>query len=136
MHIYFAGSIRGGREDAALYTEIIKLLGNYGQVLTEHIGSTEITGAGEPLPAQDIYERDMDWLLGANVVVAEVTTASLGVGYEIGEAVALGKKVLCLYRDEEGKQLSAMIEGNPEVKVVRYTGIADMKPIFDSFFKK
>ena len=35
------------------------------------------------------------------VIVAEVTRASLGVGYEIGRAVAAGKKVLCIYRKDE-----------------------------------
>jgi hypothetical protein len=37
------------------------------------------------------------------VVVAEVTQPSLGVGYEIGRAVAMNKKILCLYRPQEGK---------------------------------
>ncbi len=36
--LYFAGSIRGGREDAALYRRIIQELGKYGDVLTEHVG--------------------------------------------------------------------------------------------------
>ena len=31
-------------------------------------------------------------------LVAEVTQPSLGVGYELGRAVAMGKKILCLYR--------------------------------------
>lgn len=38
-------------------------------------------------------------------VVAEVTQPSLGVGYEIGRAVAMGKKILCLYRPQEGKSM-------------------------------
>ena len=36
-------------------------------------------------------------------MVAEVTQPSLGVGYEIGRAVAMGKKVLCLYRPSPDK---------------------------------
>lgn len=35
--IYFAASIRGGRDDVALYSELIKHLGKYGKVLTEHL---------------------------------------------------------------------------------------------------
>ncbi len=34
------------------------------------------------------------------VLVAEVTQVSMGVGYEIGRAVAMGKKILCLYRPQ------------------------------------
>ncbi len=37
------------------------------------------------------------------VLVAEVTQVSLGVGYEIGRAVAMGKKILCLYRPQPDK---------------------------------
>ena len=37
IKIYFAGSIRGGREDKILYSQIIENLKKYGTVLTEHI---------------------------------------------------------------------------------------------------
>ena len=37
MKIYFAGAIRGGREDVARYLEIVERLRQYGAVLTEHI---------------------------------------------------------------------------------------------------
>lgn len=37
------------------------------------------------------------------VVVAEVTQPSLGVGYELGRAVDMKKKVLCLFRPSSGR---------------------------------
>lgn len=37
------------------------------------------------------------------MVVAEVTQPSLGVGYELGRAVALHKPVLCLFRPQSGR---------------------------------
>ena len=40
--IYFCGSIRGGRDDAALYKRIIDQLKEYGEILTEHIGDVNI----------------------------------------------------------------------------------------------
>ena len=43
MKIYFAGSIRGGREDAQLYENIIAYLGEKGLVLTEHVGNTDLS---------------------------------------------------------------------------------------------
>lgn len=42
---------------------------------------------------------------------AQVTVASLGVGYELGRAVAMGKRCLCLYRPQGGRKLSAMVRG-------------------------
>ena len=40
-----------------------------------------------------------------SVLVAEVTQASLGVGYEIGRAVAMDKRILCLFRPESDKRM-------------------------------
>ncbi len=134
MNIYFAGSIRGGRDDKELYLQIIALLGKYGTVLTEHIGDKELTHMGETLAVDFIYNRDMNWLNQSDVVVAEVTTPSLGVGYEIAKADGQ-KKVLCLYREHEGKSLSAMISGNSNVQVEKYKSLADIEEIMQVFFK-
>ncbi|KAB5581942.1 hypothetical protein PHYPO_G00181420 [Pangasianodon hypophthalmus] len=114
MNIYFCGSIRGGRQDVKIYQKIVKKLQNYGQVLTEHVTHDDISEKGEnALPEGDaaIYDRDMEWLTQSDVVVAEVTQPSFGVGYEIGQAMAMKKRILCLFRPSSGKVLSAMIRG-------------------------
>jgi len=136
MKIYFAGSIRGGRDDKELYLEIINLLGKYGKVLTEHIGDKTLSAMGEDGPTDEyIYDRDMEWLNEADIVVAELTTPSLGVGYEIGKME--GKKpILCLYREQDGKKLSAMMGGNKNVKLEIYRAVDDLEPILKKFFKQ
>jgi 2'-deoxynucleoside 5'-phosphate N-hydrolase len=134
MKIYFAGAIRGGREDVALYFEIIELLGQYGQVLTEHVGNPELTGAGEVDDDRGIHDRDLAWLKEAEYLVAEVTTPSLGVGYEIGKSTEWGKPTLCLYRPREGRALSAMIAGCPGVVVREYHSREELRKAFDDFF--
>ena len=120
MKIYFAGSIRGGRDDAGLYSEMIALLQKYGEVLTEHIGDKQLSIHGEGHAAEYIFQRDVDWVREADVIVAEVTTPSLGVGYEIGLAEQLGKKIVCLYRPQLDRKLSAMILGNSKLTIVEY----------------
>ncbi len=136
MKIYFAGSIRGGHDDKNLYLEIINLLGKYGKVLTEHIGDKTLSAMGEDgLTDKYIYDRDMAWLNEADVVVAEVTTPSLGVGYEIGK-MENNKPILCLYREQDGKRISAMIGGNENVKFEKYRTIQDLGLILAEFFKK
>lgn len=134
MNIYFAGSIRGGRQDKDLYLQIIKLLEAYGTVLTEHVADPSLTSEGEDGPSdQYIYERDMNWLSSADVLVAEVTTPSLGVGYELGKAE--GKiPVLCLYRPQEGKRLSAMIMGCEGFTVSTYRTFSEVESIVQKFF--
>jgi nucleoside 2-deoxyribosyltransferase len=77
----------------------------------------------------------MIWLLDADIVVAEVTTASLGVGYEIGRALENGKKIICLFRPSSGKRLSAMIEGAPGVITESYETLEEAKKIIDKHLK-
>jgi 2'-deoxynucleoside 5'-phosphate N-hydrolase len=134
MNIYFAGSIRGGREDKALYLEIIRLLGEYGHVHTEHIGDAQLSVVGEAADNRMIHDRDLSWLQESEYVVAEVTTPSLGVGYELGKATEWGKPTLCLFRPSDGRALSAMIAGSGGVKVHEYQRAAELRGIFDEFF--
>ena len=112
MTIYFAGAIRGGRADRDLYRQIVERLRGYGTVLTEHIAEATLTDRGESLSNREIHDRDLAWLRSADFLVAEVTTPSLGVGYEVGRAIEWGKPVLCLFRPAVDRTLSAMIAGS------------------------
>ena len=135
MIIYFAGSIRGGRQDAELYRQLISHLKKYGRVLTEHIGDEDLDTTGETgLDDSSIHDRDISWVLESDVVIAEVTTISLGVGYEIGRAVENQKMIVCLYRQQPGKRLSAMIAGSPDIINYEYKNIGDATIKLDSFF--
>ena len=137
MKIYFAGSIRGGREDADLYMQIIEILSNYGEVLTEHVGDPSLTSLGDDGPSDRfIHDRDLEWLQVADVLVAEVTQVSMGVGYEIGRAVEAGKPVLCLFRPGAGKNLSAMIAGCPGLQLAEYQNQEEARHCIHEFLKK
>ena len=129
MKIYFAGSIRGGREDKQKYFELIEFLSAHAEVLTEHVGLESLGDSGETELHDDaIYQRDLEWLSSADAVVAEVTTPSLGVGYEIGIAEKLGKPILCLFDESRaGYRLSAMLSGNENLQVSRYQAIGEAK---------
>jgi len=134
MKVYFAGSIRGGRQDAALYGQIVRKLKRYGRVLTEHVGET--SAADDDISDEAIYERDMTWLKQADMIVAEVTVPSHGVGYEIARAETLGLPVLCLYRPQTGYRLSALIAGNPAIRCKRYQRPAQLDEILEAFFRQ
>ncbi|KAK2824745.1 hypothetical protein Q5P01_021920 [Channa striata] len=139
MKIYFCGSIRGGRDDVHLYRRIVDKLRDYGTVLTEHVSSSELTDRGEDAKAAGdklIHDRDMDWLRQAEVVVAEVTQPSLGVGYELGRAVDMKKKILCLFRLSSGRTLSAMIRGaeDSDLFLVRDYREDEAENVLEQFF--
>ena len=135
MKIYFAGSIRGGRSDQSAYFKIINLLKNYGEVFTEHVGDHKLTAQGEVnIADEQVYKRDMKWLMSTDVLVVDVTTPSLGVGYEIASAEILGKKILCIYRESAEKRISGMINGNRNLTVKIYKTIDDVTAILKEFF--
>lgn len=112
MKVYFACSIRGGG-DTSLYITILDAIKSTGaEVLSEIFVHDAINLGGSPLPATDIYQRDIGMINECNIVIAEVTNPSLGVGYELAYAEKLGKPILCLFGDSTDKKLSAMVDGN------------------------
>lgn len=126
LRIYFSGSIRGGRQDAQLYNDLINYLNTLGNVLSAHIGQLDL-GDEREIPPCQIHDRDLTWLKSADVVIAEVSVPSLGVGYELGRAVDMGKPILCLYRKNEDRILSAMVSGSPGILSVVYEDMEEAK---------
>lgn len=116
--IYFAGSIRGGREDAALYHRLIIKMQEKHRVLTEHVGNLALS-AKESENDNAIYEQDTAWLRECDVVIAECTRPSLGVGYELAYAERYEKPVHIFYRRSE-TELSAMLSGDSYFKIHPY----------------
>ncbi len=123
--IYFAAAIRGGRDMAQTYGQILTYLQKYDMVLDPHVGDSKLSAAGEMLDAATIYQRDMAWLKECDYVFAEVSTPSLGVGYEIATALNLGKKVICLFQKDTN--LSAMLQGNPNLTLISYENLNDIE---------
>ena len=104
------------------------MIGKLGEVLTEHVGRPDLTEEGEKdLTDGEIFQSDMTWLHECDAVIAEVSTPSLGVGYEIGVAETLEKPILCLFRPDVGLRLSAMISGNDRLSIREYDTLSQAK---------
>jgi len=111
MNIYFSCSITGGRADQAVYEAIVTaLLAEGHEVPTAHLSSPDIMALEAVVTPQEVYHRDVNWVTECDALIAEVSTPSHGVGYEIALALSLGKPVLCLFRS--GVKVSKMITGN------------------------
>ncbi|XP_040207663.1 2'-deoxynucleoside 5'-phosphate N-hydrolase 1-like [Rana temporaria] len=136
LSVYFCGNIRGGREDRALYERIVQVLQRYGTVLTEHIESSEAGEDASEKGDKFIHDRDVERLKKADVVVVEVTQPTFYVGYELGRALALNKKILCLFRPSCGRELSAMIRGahDRQLVLVKDYEAEEMEGILADYF--
>jgi 2'-deoxynucleoside 5'-phosphate N-hydrolase len=121
MNVYFSCSITGGRQDEAVYQALVDcLLAGGHEVPTAHLSRPDVLELEAVTPAGEIYLRDSSWVKACDALVAEVSTPSHGVGYEIALALCLGKPVLCLHR--AGCRVSKMIAGNtsPGMLVAAY----------------
>lgn len=135
LKIYFAGSIRAGREFLENQRQIIDILKEYGFVLTEHFGIADVESLeyGKGKTDREIWLEDVTWIKESNVIVAEISTPSMGVGYEIGYAVSQGKKVLCLLNSQASTKSSAMLEGSPGVVVKGYSTVQEAETHIKKF---
>ena len=125
--IYFAGSIRGGRTDAALYARMIDFLKEKGHaVLTEHVGHPELNLLEQGKDRDgEIYAQDTGWLRESELLIGECTNPSLGVGYELAYAERFGKPCYLFY-DRTRTQLSAMLTGDPYFHIFPYETEAEL----------
>ena len=116
MKIYFACTVTGGREFEKNYQAITQFLLDGGhEVPTAHLAESNILEVEQVVIPSEIYARDVDWILTSDILIAEVSVPSHGVGYEIGFALNTGKQVLCLHH--AGRAVSKMITGNPHPRL-------------------
>ena len=112
MNIYFACSITGGRRYENIYQSISHYLLEEGHIVpTAHLAQSNVMKLEKIVDAEEIYSRDVGWIKDCDTLVAEISTPSHGVGFEIGFALNNGKPVLCLHKT--GINVSKMITGNP-----------------------
>lgn len=111
MKIYFSASISGGRKYLDIYKKIVAYLKQKGhEVLTDHIIVDNIFDFENQWRPKEIFERDIRFLNECDVVIAEVSNPSLGVGYEICYALEHKISTLCIYQPDIF--VSRMIVGN------------------------
>lgn len=121
--IYFSGAISGGRGDVPLYRRIVSALEADGhRVLAGNVTADHIGDGGEPMPADEIFDRDLQWIDEADILVAEVSMPSTGVGYEIAAArYRHGMPVICLYRPAHTRRCTAMVAGDRSIRLIEYS---------------
>jgi hypothetical protein len=97
-----------------------------------HLLDDNVEGAEARLTAREVYERDLQWLEAADVVVADASGSSYGVGFEVGyvlgRSASTDQRVILLYRASREPQISRLIAGNshPRCRVLKYEDPADM----------
>jgi nucleoside 2-deoxyribosyltransferase len=136
LNIYFGCSLTGGREHEAIYGDIVDHLLALGhEVPTAHLAQPGIMDLERIINPAEVYQRDIAWIQASDGMIAEVSTPSHGVGYEIAFALSIGKPVLCCHA--ENVAVSKMLTGNDEalLRVDSYESSADALAIIDRFLE-
>ena len=108
-------------------------------VLTSHLLDDEVETAESSLSERDVFERDMRWLADADLLVAEASGSSYGVGFEVGYVLgrsdATDQRVLLLYNRERRLLVSRLISGNvhPNCTTYAYESAEDLLRFVHSF---
>jgi len=136
MKIYFSCSLTGGRQDEVTYGAVVDHLLSAGHdVLTAHLARPEVMQLEQVVEPREVYQRDMEWIRECDALVAEVSTPSHGVGYEIAYALQRAKPVLCCMR--RGARVSKMLTGNdsPGLRLAVYDGQDEALRAVDAFLR-
>lgn len=127
MNVYYARSLRGGRTDAGISKAIVTAIRSAG-----HQPQFDLKPIERDLNwtwDQYVYHRDIDWLNQCHCMVAEVSKASGGVGYEIAYARhKLQIPILLVYLKDTS--ISAMYSTLPGVG---YRDTGDLPAYVESF---
>lgn len=136
MIIYCAGPIKGDKTFQKFYLEIIDFVESEGHTPLAELNE-KFTSAN-PLTDKQIYTRDLKWINGSKIMIAEISGPSLGVGFEIAYAVYHKKMPVLALANNTVENVSAMITGCESnlLTIAKYRDAEDLKEIIRSYIKE
>lgn len=142
MKVYLAFTVRGNRDALKAGRALSDVIQRHGHtVLTTHLLVDDADGAEGALSERDVYERDIRWLESADLLIAEASGSSYGVGFEVGYVLGRSsltrQRVLLLFDAARRHAISRMIAGatHPACTVREYAGVEDVTRIVEDYLR-
>jgi hypothetical protein len=139
MTIYLACTVRGDRGGVLAGRAICERLQRLGHdVLTTHLLADNVDTAESQITESQVFRRDLEWLTACDVLVAEASGSSYGVGFEVGyvlgRAEQTGQRVILLYDTARRDKISRLITGNDAAACTTfgYGSIDELTAFIDS----
>ena len=133
MTIYLACTVRGDRGAVVALRLLVRALEAAGHiVLTKHLLEEHVDANEAAITERDVYVRDVEWLEQCDLLIADASGSSFGVGFEVGSVLGRSdrpaQRVLLLYRADRRNQISRLIVGNshPRCDVLTYENPEDL----------
>jgi len=94
------------------------------EILTKHLLEDGVDTAEGAFSERDVYERDVRWLDSCDVLIADASGSSYGVGFEVGYVLGRSdqtrQRVVLLYRRDRRDQVSRLIAGNSHPRCLTF----------------
>jgi nucleoside 2-deoxyribosyltransferase len=143
MRIYLACTVRGDRGGVAAARALSDLLERQGHtVLTTHLLADDAEQRERSLTERDVFERDIAWLEASDLLIAEASGSSFGVGFEVGyvlgRAAGSGQRVVLLYDAARRGAVSRMIVGNthPACTTYEYRNTPELERFLEAYLAR
>jgi nucleoside 2-deoxyribosyltransferase len=123
--VYLSGPIivsENRRDD--FYKAVIEILEGQGF----EVFAPQFLPHAEPA---EIYQRDVDHVRKSDLVIAEVSSPSHGVGMEIMLTIELGKPLL-LFHHKDASRISKMVTGADGIVIFEYGSIQEVTAVLRS----
>lgn len=107
-------------------SELTSILGDIIRELGfEIISSWVFKGKDTDLSPYEVFIRDTSGIKNSDILIAEVSNPSHGVGMEIMLAYLEGKKIIVLHKEEA--EVSLLLKGIPGIKIITYKNIDELR---------
>jgi hypothetical protein len=136
MIIYCASPPNSDASYQKFYQGIIKSIESMGHTVLS--AYSDKFSSSIPLTERQIYKRNLKWIDGSKMMVAEISGPSIGVGFEIAYAIFNRKIPVLVLSAEDIQNVSAMLYGcdSQFLTLRHYTDAEDVKAIITSFISK
>lgn len=122
MKVYFVGSITGKKQYLGNYRRIVEALKKQGVDVTENTldPSEDYVKSLSDEGKVEYYKKVLNWINAADIIIAEGSYQSIGVGHEISLAIGKGKPVVVLH--QKGTYAAHFLEGlqSDKLMVLQY----------------
>ena len=107
--------------------------------MTSHLLADDVDAAEAQLTEREVFLRDLEWLSQCDVLIAEASGSSFGVGFEVGYVLGraeTGQRVLLLHEAARAGSISRLILGNchDACEALAYRSLEELAALIDSRF--
>lgn len=142
MNVYLACTVRGDRCGLGIARDLCDCLERSGhRVLTTHLLEDDVEAAESSLGEREVFARDIGWLDSCDLLVAEASGSSYGVGFEVGYVLGrsahTGQRVLLLYNAARAAVVSRLLVGNshPNCTTYSYRDAGDLRAFVEHYLR-